>query len=335
LHLTIQHREGASAKRKMDTGKAAKKWDIMYTKVLCFVQTHKHVRIPISTPELKKMNEWWRGQLKRIKHGTIQQEKINVIHGLIDPDETGKRTQHGMAWDRLFLKLQDRKKKLGHLAAHFSEDKELFNWVVDQRRHASQGTLHQGRMTKLQDLGLALSVYNQKIHFGNQPRWIHTGKGGNHMAQVGNTPLPKVTRKTKQETTGKKVVSHVLIKWSSNKMLEWVCSNQVGDLVSSNFGRGKKREVTSPQAAKARRRKVHNNQLNIYHSRSKFQALFKVNGAVAVDRYLSQLRKNGISDMPPNSISFFLEYVSSLSVDSHPVLYEVLVNFYSSIVPSV
>jgi hypothetical protein len=137
------------------------------------------------------------------------------------------------------------------------------------------------------------------------------------------------------ETTGKKVVSHVLIKWSSNECIEWIASNQVGKSVGSNYGRGKKRVVTSPLAAEARKMKEHRTETSLFQSRLNYRTLSKVDPSAAVERYMSQLRRNGIINMPTNSISYFLEYVSSLSNDSPQVLFEVLVNFYSSIVPAV
>ena len=153
------------------------------------------------------------------------------------------------------------------------------------------------------------------------------------MAFVGCKPKSRVHRKNLLGTTGKKTVSHVLIKWSSNECIEWVGSNQVGDLVVLKYGRGEKRDVTSPQAAEQRRRKVHANETTIYQSRSKFKAHAKLDPVDAVDRYMTQLREKGISEMPLNSISFFIEYVSSLSLDTPQVLFEVLINFYSSVVP--
>jgi hypothetical protein len=180
---------------KMETSRAMK-WDTMYNKVLIFVQANKHVRIPTkSSIELRKMNEWWHGQLKRKTLDTNQRDKINAVHGLIDPDERGKRTQHGEAWHRMYLKLQEQQQQNGSLFAHSTNNKELFNWVVEQRRLAKQRKLDPERKVKLQDLGLVLCVYNQKIRFEKQPRWIHTGKGGDHMAFVGCAPKTKVERK--------------------------------------------------------------------------------------------------------------------------------------------
>ena len=317
----------------MESGPARTRWEEMYSKVLLFVQSKKHARIPCSTPELKKMNQWWHAQLRRKKYGHDQLEKINIIHGWIDTKELGKKTQGGAAWDRMFLLLQKQKKENGSLFAHNKMDKVLFNWVTEQRRLATQSKLDPARKEKLLDLGLALSVYNFKIQYENQPRWIRTGLGGDHMALVGCTPKARVQKKTILETTGKRTVSHVLIKWTSNEVMEWVCSNQVGDPVVLKYGRGKKRSVTSPKAADERRRKVHANETTIYQSRSKFKARAKLNPADAVDRYMTQLREKGISEMPLNSISFFIEYVSSLSLDTPQVLFEVLTNFYSSVVP--
>jgi hypothetical protein len=107
----------------------------------------------------------------------------------------------------------------------------------------------------------------------------------------------------------------------------------VGDPVVLKYGRVEKRDVTSPQAAEQRRRKVHANETTIYQSKSKFKAQAKIDPVDAVDRYMTQLREKGISEMPLNSISFFIEYASSLSLDTPQVLFEVLINFYSSVVP--
>ena len=156
----------------MESGPARTKWEVMYNKVLLFVQSNKHARIPCSTPDMKKMNEWWHGQLRRKKYGNGQLEKINIICGLIDTEENGKKTQSGAAWDRMFLLLKKQKAVIGSLFAHNSMDKVLFNWVTEQRRLATQSKLDPARKEKLLDLGLALSVYNLKVEYENQPRWI-------------------------------------------------------------------------------------------------------------------------------------------------------------------
>ena len=96
----------------------------------------------------------------------------------------------------MFLLLKKQKTEIGSLFAHNSMDKVLFNWVTEQRRLATQSKLDTARKEKLLDLGLALSVYNLKVQYENQPHWIQTGKGGDHMAFVGCKPKSRVQKKT-------------------------------------------------------------------------------------------------------------------------------------------
>jgi hypothetical protein len=321
---------GAKSDKKRETSGATaeSQWEVMYNQVFNFVQTNKHARIPVKLPHLKKMNEWWHGQLRRKSHPEEERAKILAIKEMILPDERDKKKQNNKSWERLFTKLQGLKNETGFLLAKDMVNKELLRWVNEQRRLAAANQLTSERRSKLQDLGFSFALYNNKLKFDEETRWINTGQGGLHMAHVGLTPSRKVVKKEISVSTGEKVVCQVLIQWSSNMNTEWVSPRQVGDLVTNCYGRGKKRKVSSPLAAEEKRKQVLRSETTVYISKMKYRALAKANPILAAERYISQLQLMEIKDIPLKKLFIFLEYVANLDVKAPSGFFCVLKTFY-------
>jgi len=123
-------------------------WEEKFQKLKEFQETHGHCKVPLKLD--RQLNSWVDAQRQANKQGRLTEDRIKKLESL------------GVqwivkSWESKFKKLREYKEFHGHCNVPLHTEKQLYRWVVDQRRAHKRGKLSAERVKKLQDLGIRLT----------------------------------------------------------------------------------------------------------------------------------------------------------------------------------
>ena len=123
-------------------------WEDKFQKLKKFQQIHGHCKVPLKLD--RQLNSWVDAQRQANKQGRLTQERIHKLESL------------GVqwivkSWESKYKKLKEFKHIHGHCNVPLHSEKQLYRWVVDQRRAKKRGKLSAERIKKLEELGIRLT----------------------------------------------------------------------------------------------------------------------------------------------------------------------------------
>jgi hypothetical protein len=135
------------------------KWDASYQKLVEFKRQFGHCRVPKNWKDDQALRNW------------VAQQRHLKSKGTLKPDREAKLeelqfswSEQDIKWDVFFQKLVEFKSRFGHcdVPIIWKDDPALRNWVAQQRRLKSKGTLKPDREAKLKDLQFSWSEQDIK-----------------------------------------------------------------------------------------------------------------------------------------------------------------------------
>eukprot|EP01118_Nematostelium_gracile_P019789 TRINITY_DN931_c0_g1_i1.p1 TRINITY_DN931_c0_g1~~TRINITY_DN931_c0_g1_i1.p1 ORF type:complete len:333 (+),score=94.14 TRINITY_DN931_c0_g1_i1:76-1074(+) len=123
-------------------------WEDKFNKLKEFKEKNGHCKVPLKLD--RQLNSWVDAQRQANKQGRLSEERIKKLEGL------------GVqwivkSWESKFRKLHDFKETYGHCNVPLHTEKQLYRWVVDQRRAHKRGKLSSERAKRLEELGIRLT----------------------------------------------------------------------------------------------------------------------------------------------------------------------------------
>jgi len=123
-------------------------WEDKFQKLKEFQESHGHCKVPLKLD--RQLNSWVDAQRQANKQGRLSQERIDKLESL------------GVqwivkSWESKYKKLKEFQQIHGHCNVPLHSEKQLYRWVVDQRRAKKRGKLSAERVKKLEDLGIRLT----------------------------------------------------------------------------------------------------------------------------------------------------------------------------------
>lgn len=123
-------------------------WEDKFQKLKEFQELHGHCKVPLKLD--RQLNSWVDAQRQANKQGRLSEERIKKLESL------------GVqwivkSWESKFKKLKEFKERHGHCNVPLHTEKQLYRWVVDQRRAHKRGKLSAERVKKLEELGIRLT----------------------------------------------------------------------------------------------------------------------------------------------------------------------------------
>jgi len=123
-------------------------WEEKFQKLKDFHERNGHCKVPLKLD--RQLNSWVDAQRQANKQGRLSEERIKKLESL------------GVqwivkSWESKFKKLKEFKENHGHCNVPLHSEKQLYRWVVDQRRAHKRGKLSVERIRKLEDLGIRLT----------------------------------------------------------------------------------------------------------------------------------------------------------------------------------
>jgi hypothetical protein len=136
-----------------------------------FKEKHGHCKVPLKTN--KQLNGWVDAQvgvsvlfsadsfffqnLQRQAHkqGRLSEERQKELE-MLGIQWVVK------SWESKYAILKQFKQKNGHCNVSVHSEKQIYRWIVDQRRANKKGKLSQERILKLQELGISLTSKRDK-----------------------------------------------------------------------------------------------------------------------------------------------------------------------------
>jgi len=123
-------------------------WEDKFNKLKEFKEKNGHCKVPLKLD--RQLNSWVDAQRQANKQGRLSEERIRKLEGL------------GVqwivkSWESKFRKLHEFKDTYGHCNVPLHTEKQLYRWVVDQRRAHKRGKLSSERAIRLEELGIRLT----------------------------------------------------------------------------------------------------------------------------------------------------------------------------------
>lgn len=123
-------------------------WEDKFQKLKEFKEKNGHCKVPLKLD--RQLNSWVDAQRQANKQGRLSDERIKKLEGL------------GVqwivkSWESKFRKLDEFKNVNGHCNVPLHTEKQLYRWVVDQRRAHKRGKLSSDRAKRLEELGIRLT----------------------------------------------------------------------------------------------------------------------------------------------------------------------------------
>jgi outer membrane biogenesis lipoprotein LolB len=123
-------------------------WEDKFNKLKEFKEKNGHCKVPLKLD--RQLNSWVDAQRQANKQGRLSEERIRKLEGL------------GVqwivkSWESKFRKLHEFKDTYGHCNVPLHTEKQLYRWVVDQRRAHKRGKLSSERAKRLEELGIRLT----------------------------------------------------------------------------------------------------------------------------------------------------------------------------------
>jgi hypothetical protein len=127
---------------------AKNSWEEKFLKLKQFKERTGHCKVPLKLD--RQLNSWVDAQRQANKQGRLSDERIRKLESL------------GVqwivkSWESKFQKLVDFKESHGHCNVPLHSEKQLYRWVVDQRRAHKRGKLSADRVRRLEEIGIRLT----------------------------------------------------------------------------------------------------------------------------------------------------------------------------------
>jgi hypothetical protein len=125
-------------------------WDRKYEDVLTFANTHRHLNVPSTDPNTRRLATWLRQQEKR----------TCCVPDCPSIGQTQSREMKGIGTDGLqkYEMLVAFKKVDDHMVVTQKENNSLYCWITNQRQKAKQGKLSNERRNKLDEIDFPYSM---------------------------------------------------------------------------------------------------------------------------------------------------------------------------------
>jgi len=139
-------------------------WDAMFHALEVFKDEYGHCHVPTHWEKNPQMGRWVAVQRYRRKIGELQE------HYVIRLDRIGfVWTPADKVWNEMIVRLVKYKGKHGNceVPTDCPADPQLARWVVVQRHARKIGSLSEGRVQRLSELGFIWSVYGQEEKTAN------------------------------------------------------------------------------------------------------------------------------------------------------------------------
>ena len=122
-------------------------WDVWFGKLKAFKDRFGHCKIPQNWEEPGLASWISRQRLQKDNLTSDQLKRLDEISFVWDLT--------GLAWDEMFAKLTEFKKRFGHcnVETKWEEDPALSGWVSAQRNRKSRGVLNDDKVIRLEELG--------------------------------------------------------------------------------------------------------------------------------------------------------------------------------------
>jgi hypothetical protein len=134
------------------------RWEYMFRMLVVFQRTHRHCQVPPNSQPVS-LGAWAAQQVADYQAGRCSAQRIRRLERLgFDFGEGAKRTTRNQdaRWERHFVELLAFHKQHGHYRTDrkIPEQRELANWISNQRSLQCKGNLRPDRQKRLEDAGL-------------------------------------------------------------------------------------------------------------------------------------------------------------------------------------